>query len=372
MVARGMGWASALAAGMGMLSFDVNTLCVSDPPPLPNVDAARVAGYFNPLNPQGAAELNSDFTAIVLHMLWPELCQCVSGTQPPSFPPMQQPPGYVTDNPRLTQPTATPCRSGQQVFETAAFDTAGNYTPGWLPDKTLLPASKWLQLAQNGGSFTAPSPYPVTWTFRQLNAAGTSILGEQTWTQSVAISAAAPITHSFPVIPGAASFTAIAHTDTAPSEGFGTEIHLQQFCSDAPTSIDEPCCPPDPLLEQMIAQVLRLEQQILDALGGSPSYTLGTKHSGLSGAGSFSVSSLRGVLAQVTADPSSAKDRPGNPTYQWDLGWMSVLTGDGMIEERRLTRTNQVWLPTSMPFATTFGFYLNAGVRVDFTELKPA
>lgn len=51
---------------------------------------------------------------------------------------------------------------------------------------------------------------------------------------------------------------------------------------------------------------------------------------------------------------------------------MSVMTGDGMIEERRLTRQFQVWLPQSMPLATTFGFFLFPGVVATITELVPA
>jgi len=78
------------------------------------------------------------------------------------------------------------------------------------------------------------------------------------------------------------------------------------------------------------------------------------------------------MQAVVTQGTPTNPLLPGNPPYQWDLGWMSVLTGDGMIEERRLTRATQLWFPTSMPLATTFGLFTNPGVVVNLTELLPA
>jgi len=75
------------------------------------------------------------------------------------------------------------------------------------------------------------------------------------------------------------------------------------------------------------------------------------------------------MLVELTAGVPSHIQLPGVPEYQWDMGWMSVLTGDGMIEERRITRQHQLWFATSFPLATTFGYYLFPGVVATFTEL---
>lgn len=372
MVANGMGWAASLAAGMGMLSFDVNTLCVSDPPPLPTVDAARIASYFNPLNPSGAAYLRNDFTAIALHMLWPTLCQCVSGPQPPAFPPMPQPGGYITDNPTLTRATGTPCSSTQLVFESKNFDAVGNITWDAQSSSAVPPGAQWIEIRQSGGFNDGTSTgYPVTHYFDAIGSGG-AVLQRHEWIQSSLTPASNRHVEQFTIPAGSATWRLTSHSDNSGQKNFGVDIPADWFCSAAPPQLTTDCCPPDPILEQMIAQVLRIEQQILDALGGSPSYSHGAVHSARTGSASIPVTGLRGMRAHVTAGIPTIGQLPGNPPYEWNLGWMSVMTGDGMIEEKRLTRGDQVWLPLSMPLATTFGYYLNPGIVVDFTELVPA
>jgi hypothetical protein len=54
------------------------------------------------------------------------------------------------------------------------------------------------------------------------------------------------------------------------------------------------------------------------------------------------------------------------------MGWLSIMTGDGMIQEKRLTRMSQLWFPNLMNLATTFGYYLFPGVTATITELHPA
>lgn len=100
-------------------------------------------------------------------------------------------------------------------------------------------------------------------------------------------------------------------------------------------------------------------------------YMLADVHSGLSGAGSFDVSGDVGVLVQITARPSAGLVLAGTPGYVWDVGWMSLSTGDGMLEEKRITREAMLWLPPIGKLATSFGFYLNEDFVVDVTELKP-
>jgi hypothetical protein len=91
----------------------------------------------------------------------------------------------------------------------------------------------------------------------------------------------------------------------------------------------------------------------------------------VTGSGSFAASNLAGVLVEITAAPPT-KVQPGNPSYIWDMGWLSCSTPDGFIDEKRLTRTKQIWLPRLMPLSDSFGFYLFPGVVATITELLPA
>jgi len=100
-------------------------------------------------------------------------------------------------------------------------------------------------------------------------------------------------------------------------------------------------------------------------------YIHSTVHAGLSGAGSFTVADLVGVMVVVTAYPAGNRTIAGEPTYIYDLGWLSIETIDGFIDEHRLTSTAQVWLPRSMSTATKVGYSLRSGVTATLTELRP-
>jgi hypothetical protein len=82
------------------------------------------------------------------------------------------------------------------------------------------------------------------------------------------------------------------------------------------------------------------------------------------------VSRLIGMRVDITSHTTTRPDLEGNPAYVWDQGWMSILTGDGMIEEKRISQTHFEWLPKQMPLALTFGFELRPGTVATFTELQ--
>jgi hypothetical protein len=94
----------------------------------------------------------------------------------------------------------------------------------------------------------------------------------------------------------------------------------------------------------------------------------GTNHIGLSGQSQFVVSQLAGVIVSIIAAPPHRQE-PGNPTYEWDQGWLSISSAGGMLEEKRLTRNAQVWMPRLVNQATLFSYYLFPGVVVNITEL---
>ena len=78
-----------------------------------------------------------------------------------------------------------------------------------------------------------------------------------------------------------------------------------------------------------------------------------------------------GVEVTVTGRPGGGLVLPGNPDYLWNMGWMSVSDGQGMLEEKRITRDSMVWLPKSMQDALSFNYALDAGVTVNVRELAP-
>jgi hypothetical protein len=47
------------------------------------------------------------------------------------------------------------------------------------------------------------------------------------------------------------------------------------------------------------------------------------------------------------------------------------MTGDGMIEEKRITRDTQVWQPRLIQEASTFGYFFKDATVATITELQP-
>lgn len=372
LVAEGMGWAAALGAGLGVLSFDLNTFCATDPPPLPTIDAARIAGYFNPLNPLGASQLNSDFNDLVGHFLWFKTCQCVSGSQPAPPPAVTQPTGYQTDNPQLTSPTGTACFQGPQAFAQNALDAAGNATIGFTGTNSIPAQATWAQCqtgAWQGPGPATPAPFDITLVVNQVQ--GSAIVNRQVTTIPAGGPSSGP-TLSFNLVPGGGTWSATAHAAGQTGGQIGVFLDLQDFCGSPPSSTLAPCCPPDPTLENMIAQVIRLEQQILAQLGGTRTYTRGTAHLALSGSGTLSVAGLRGIAIDVVQGTPTTPLLQGVPPYQWNLGWVSMSDGGGMLQEQRITRQHQIWLPTDGELGTTVGYFLLSGIVANITELNPA
>lgn len=365
-------WAFDLAVALGIISFDMTPFCAAAPPDLPDIPATRYLGYFNPLNPQGAAQLEADMQELVGHFFWYASCECAAGPQPPAPAPMPPPPGVTRDPPGLGSPAGTPCQSHNTVFESKQFDTAGNITWDLAPPSVMVSTAQWIQLRQSGAYTANPQDgYPVTHQFKQLNATG-AVLDIHTWTNSDLVSTNARDVENFKVAPGATTWQITSHTDNAPNRGYGMDIQMDQYCSAAPPSLDEPCCPPDPLLVQMLTQIMRELDELLARGTGSTGYARGTAHAGLADTGSLPLSRAAGVLIEVTAGVPTSPILGGNPPYMWDLGFITMLTGDGMILERRLTRSAQLWIDPVWALATRVGWFLHPGVRITLTELVSA
>jgi|SRR6516225_1744431 len=99
-------------------------------------------------------------------------------------------------------------------------------------------------------------------------------------------------------------------------------------------------------------------------------YVRGATHPGITGSGSFAVSRLLGLEFQVIAQPAGLKTVGGFETYIFDLGWISIESADGFIDEVRLSRTTQLWFSRLMPMALRVGHFFNPGVTVSITELQ--
>lgn len=99
----------------------------------------------------------------------------------------------------------------------------------------------------------------------------------------------------------------------------------------------------------------------------------GIVHEGLVGEGRFTISEAIGFKVEITERPGAGIILSGQPNYLWNMGWISTLADELLLEEKRVTRDGYYWFPCSMQFATEFTFTLRDFVELRVTELvKPA
>lgn len=127
---------------------------------------------------------------------------------------------------------------------------------------------------------------------------------------------------------------------------------------------------------QLSALLLRVSQiqtavTLLQRWGKPFGYVHGQEHANLTGTGQLPIARLLGMEVYVVTPPPGEPVLPGNPPYLWDVGWMSINDANGMLEEKRITRSGFDWLPRDMPLATSFNYALNPGVVLTVRELVP-
>lgn len=121
-------------------------------------------------------------------------------------------------------------------------------------------------------------------------------------------------------------------------------------------------------LEQVVGQLYKLvtTQQRYSL---PFSYIRGRTFPRVAGSGSIDINRVVGIETLLIERPGGEQEFTGAPPYISDLGWISVLTGDGMLDEMRLTRQATTWFSKLLPTATQVGWGLRDGVIVNITEL---
>lgn len=141
-----------------------------------------------------------------------------------------------------------------------------------------------------------------------------------------------------------------------------------------------PCANADPCvqLQDLVQRVSSLQQSMTQLYSFEQlvqryvipfSYIRGRRFSTLVATGSQPINRCVGLLVEVTQHPAANRTLLGVPEYIFDLGWISVVDADGMIDEIRLTRQATTWLSKLIPTATQVGWGLRDGVTVEISEL---
>ena len=385
----GMPWAIPYLGALGVVDYDLSTLCNQDPPPMPTfvpqdfIDLLRVTDL--PAQIAATAKLSN----AIGNALWYKFCQCSSGTTPDG-PPPPQPIGV----PNVGSPGQLPCFSGAastsgpwQPFGSTSVQVVdigpqlfrgpvvGSYQVLTDPQSVAmvaLPSSMSVTAFGFVTHFDAnPFPKTVHWQVVGHTLSGSHIafasgdMGGVTSVDTVTDQAQTNAV-SGTIVSASAWVQPGSHTNL-PS---GTFSITGNFTCSGQT-LGSPCanCPPDPTLSAYLAQILQMvtlmQRQVVPF-----SSIHGATHTALSGAGNFTVQGILGVAVSLDAVPPYIGEELGNPDTLFDVGWINLGTADGWLPRERITADPFLMLPSSLGgMITRVGYTFNPGIVATITEI---
>lgn len=390
--------AAAIGAGIGNQFYDLSTFCVTDPPPMPTINALDVLALFNPVFTVAFNPSVEKFRALIANYAWNAFCQCDSGAQParPTLPaPLLDFNPAPSTGPIPT--TADGCFhqlvSGIDVLRDLAFVAGNGATPqgrlyaltplyltvpgathtlagGFTPAvQTYLVPSGATHVAMRGHTYTntGGSSNAIFAGCLGWNAAGSQVGGFGGTNISPIADWALPSTGPA-ALSGAIEVFAWANiTNGSPTQVIDAELLF--YCGNtAPVSV-QPCCPPDPTLSESIQRILSYVE-LIQRQCAPFGYVAGAVHSGLTGAGDLDVQGLLGMRVELTAIPPSVSQEFGDPERIGGAGWINWGNAEGWAARELLTSESFVSLPPLAGQYTAIGYSLRPGVEATITELE--
>lgn len=375
----GLEWLVAVGSALGVLTYDLTTICATDPPSMPTFSTAEILAFTT--GAIGSTDFNNfvqkahDLAAIIV---WQKYCKCDSGATPTA-------PTYPTSPPVTTviQPSTSGCGSGQWSG-LAALDNVGhteayNAFPHGALDGTI---------AQGGVTnvqIVAINPGTTSFQIRlrtvlsDINNTNGAQLVIGFYSNSGLISTVSPgsgqdyhtndLTTTV-TVPSLATFmTAFVSTNHLNSSSpKNITITVNALCGGATTSQTN-TCPSDPavlaLLNQILSVLTLIQRQHVPF-----QYVLGAVHSGLTGAGQLTVTQLLGMKVELTTVSSVVGIETANPDEIFGAGWVSWGTPDGFEKREFLAKNPYISLPENAQILDRFGYELRPGVVGRFTEIE--
>jgi hypothetical protein len=359
-------WASIIAYSAAY-TISTATLCGADPPAMPSFTAVDVLAILT----SSAAESPVSFQK--LHDLltiaaWNTFCKCSPGATPavPAWP------AYPATSPQVNPPQTpiltSPCFEYGEWFETNTFGAGCNFTSAFWTGRTVAAGVTALDVEFSSSVFAGPSPYPLNYTLTYFGIDG-STLGTSTWSQSADILFANRIHLYFNVPIGTHSISVLVHAAACAGVTQGWDVSFHMYCSAVPGQALQACCPPDP---QLLGQLQQIQNVLATVVAALPvpirSFANGTVHAGLSGSGNFATGvGTIAVKVDLTTIPSSIGRAVGDPTYYFEVGWVTTSAAGGDYQGTRIGYDGQlIYLG---PLVDEIHYTLAPNVIATITEL---
>lgn len=385
---RGGLWATVAAPLLGVLTYSATNLCSSDPPAEPTLTAEEYTALLNLAPWDTLMSALAKLRDLATIAIWFEMCACTSVATPAAPTDLWTPPTGVT-----LPSYDTNCPQPRARLAAGYKPSVGQWQAPTNITRTLYPDLPVLQSTANANAAAQDiAPWPNNWL--GLAATVDLVSGSVTAPQGVGVFYLAYLpdrTYSGNAYVGT-SVTSAAPHNRSPSSGTTTidkatypyfavqlvqsagassqvvvDLAIETNCAGA--AAPSSCCPPDPAAIAMLQQLLQLVT--LEQRYRLPFATVdGDTHLAIL-EDSFSVERAVGLKIDVLVIPPGKRTSMGNPDYVFDLGWISVTDGAGMLQELRITRAHHTWFPSQMQLATSVGYALQPGVEASITELRP-
>lgn len=373
----------------GLVDIQIAAYCGTDPPADPGMTAA-VLGDAIAIPPsfttfQSQQKILQWFEA----RYWYQICQCTGTTTPaPSTP--SNPGTISTDSGLPVQ--STPCWSVSVPWTVTSPSSPGgtgllDITPVALPagPVTLIPITP----PAGGLGHLQSVPMPLGATKLGLSV----VFNEPVVTPGDVVTvfwdnflaSLGPVGHDNPHVGqddtgllttnvyNAATLNTLEVTravyvetnDTVDHSGTAT---ISFFCPPG-TNVGAACCPPDPILEGELQQILQYVQAIHAGIPASlTSFAESTVHTGLSGSFNLVLGAATiAVKMQLTTIPARVGQESGQPTFYFDVGYITFSTTEGPYPSQRIEHQGEIF--TKPPLGKFFYWNLTAGVVATMTEL---
>jgi hypothetical protein len=359
-----LAWLKPFLPFVPPFDIDTNDLCSFGPPEFTFADAASLFALLKGGPPDPRRIAIAFIIQVASVLLWQSQCEC---NPPEPTPPIGTAPGAPVDVPVINPPSVVTgpggdvaCLVHYPVSYTSpaiGVPTGGDYA------QINYGAADVRRLRALTNHVVAGATHPQMTADIAWYAPGPILISRSPlWNITPGSHAAVDV----PVLPGSNSGHLEIFTNSTSSDLVGGA--LEAYCGPAGGS---PCCSgTDPRLLALVTQVNNLVT-IVQRYAVPFSSVPGTVHAGLSGDGSFAVNDLLGLRVQITSHSGTHPDLEGTPPYIWDQGWVSIMTGDGLIDERRVSFAEMSWQPRLMEAAVLVGYHFFPGTTATITELRP-
>jgi hypothetical protein len=368
-----------IALAAGALNFATNVVCVQDPPPDPGLTQQDIVDATAVMDPIRALPAQARVEQWFRHRYWWEICQCVSGATP--APPLMSDPntgvGVGYGAPSGANPA--PCWIGTGALNVTIPQMSGHvYVEPWLP---AGPGSTINVPSVNAPFVCIPPPGTKSVSWRIQHTSSTvphkvkfgayTVSGGNTNLATMGDSAISGVqTGKVAYDPVTSSRPYCAIQVVSEPAFFGNwqanwtgEVSFD--CGTPGSTIVQPCCPPDPLLDIKLNQILGLVMGLYNRVEGPIAWVDGTRHSGLTGKGQFQLTGQAvAIRVEVTRLPDHPDILDGNPLFYWNMGFITPLAFDTPLRGWRLVFQHQTFTLQNVTDAIAYTLLDNTGIDV--------